>query len=306
MSVTSHIADRRRIVAAAVVASLALAGCAAGNGAGGAAAPDVPTPRVDRFDADRAMADVRMQVDMGERPAGSAASRRLAARLRARLPRGAFETVPGRPAGMRNVVGHLPGRRPALLVGAHYDTKAIPGFVGANDGAAGTAVVLELARVLRTGRRACQREIRFVLFDGEESPDDSREFLRSGVRGSRAYAARHAGDLAAVVVVDFVGNHGLRLPRERGSHAGLWARMRASAQRVGVGQVFPARTVPEVYDDHTPFARAGVPSIDLIDFTYPHFHLVSDDLSQISPASLDATGEALVDLLRREAARTCR
>lgn len=284
-----------------------LGGCAAG-GETTAAPTTAPVPRatVDRFDAGRAMADVRMQVALGPRPAGSAASRRLAARLRARLPRGAFEPVPGPPSGMRNVVGRLPGRGPALLVGAHHDTKDIPGFVGANDGAAGTAVVLELARVLATARRACAREIRFVLFDGEESPDDAADFFTSGLRGSRAYAARHAGELGAVVVVDFVGNHGLRLPRERGSDRALWARLRASAARVGVGAVFPGRTVGEVLDDHTPFARAGVPSIDLIDFSYRHWHRIGDDLDAISQRSLDAAGEALVDLLRREAGRTCR
>ncbi len=74
------------------------------------------------------------------------------------------------PGGLRNVVGVLPGRGRPILVGAHYDTKDIPGFVGANDGAGGVATVLELSRVLREGRRPCDREIRFVMFDGEESP----------------------------------------------------------------------------------------------------------------------------------------
>lgn len=305
MTLSRTSAGRRAAVLAA--AALALGGCAAGGGTTRAAGdPAVPAPRTDRFDARRAMADVRMQVALGPRPAGSAASRRLIARLRARLPDGAVEAVPGRPAGMRNVVGRLPGRGPALLVGAHHDTKAIPRFVGANDGAAGTAVVLELARSLAAGRRACSREIRFVLFDGEESPDDSRDFATTGLRGSRAYAARHAGELGAVVVVDLVGGHGVRLPRERGSDPALWSRLRASARRVGVGAVFPARTQPEVLDDHTPFARAGIPAIDLIDFTYRHWHRTSDDLAAISPRSLDAVGEALADLLRREANRTCR
>ncbi len=301
---------RRRLTAllcaAAVVGGCAAGGGGAGTGAATTTAPSVPTPRVDRFDADRAMADVRMQVALGPRPAGSAASRRLTARLRARLPRGAFEPVPGPPAGMRNVVGRLPGRGPALLVGAHHDTKQMRGFVGANDGAAGTAMVLELARVLASGRRGCEREIRFVLFDGEESPDDRGDFYTSGLRGSRAYAARHADDIGAVVIVDLVGGHGVRFPRERGSDPALWSRLRASARRVGVPAVFPARTVGEILDDHTPFARAGIPAIDLIDFSYPQWHRRGDTLAAISARSLDATGEALVDLLRREAGRTCR
>ncbi|HVE68189.1 MAG TPA: M28 family peptidase, partial [Solirubrobacteraceae bacterium] len=100
--------------------------------------------RVDRFDGARAMRLVREQVGYGSRPAGSPASRRLALRLRALLPAGRFEAVPG---GLRNVVGSLPGRGPAIVLGAHYDTEAtIPGHVGANDGAAGTAAVVEAAR----------------------------------------------------------------------------------------------------------------------------------------------------------------
>jgi Zn-dependent M28 family amino/carboxypeptidase len=227
-------------------------------------------------------------------------------RLRDRLPNGRFEAVPGSPPGMRNIVGHLPGRAPALVVGAHYDTKDIPGFVGANDGAAGTAAVVELARVMRSGRRACAREVRFVLFDGEESPDDRLDFYTSGLRGSRAYAARHSRQIGSVVVVDFIAGHGVRLPREAGSDPRLWARLRASAARVGVGAVFPPGGFPEILDDHTPFARAGIPAIDLIDFTYPHFHRTSDDLRAVSQRSLDAVGEALADFLRRESERTCR
>src|SRR5204863_8577513 len=122
---------------------------------------------VNRVDDPRAFAELRAQVRMGPRPAGSATSRRLAERLRRELPRGRFETVPG---GLRNVVGRIPGRPPAIVVGAHYDTKDIPNFVGANDGAGGTAGVVELARDMERSRGSGRHEIRFVLSDGEESP----------------------------------------------------------------------------------------------------------------------------------------
>ena len=285
--------------AAAIAAALLLA---RGDGGAAAAASDVPAATTDRFDGRRAFADVRAQVRRGPRPAGSPAARRLAAWLRARLPAGRLEAVPG---GLRNVVGVLPGARPAIVVGAHYDTKDLPGFVGANDGAAGTAVVLELARALARERRADPRpaarrpELRFVLFDGEEAPDDQGDFLARGVRGSRAYVRRHRGEVGAAIVVDFVGHRGLRLPRERGSDPAWWGRLRAAARRVGVGPVFPDREVGEILDDHTPFARAGIPAIDLIDFGYPCFHRACDTLDRVRPASLDAVGEALVELLRR-------
>jgi hypothetical protein len=293
---------RRRLswsMGAALLVSAALSACA-----GGAGAPAEESAAPDRFDARRAFADLRAQVELGPRPAGSEASRRLADRLRAQLPGGRTEPVPG---GLRNVVGVLPGRGAPILVGAHYDTKDIPGFVGANDGASGTATVLELARALRAGRRACEREIRFVMFDGEESPAGSPDasFLRDGLRGSKAYAAAHADELAAVVVVDFVGDKDLSIPRESGSNARLWRLLRDSARRVGAGGAFPASTQGRILDDHLPFAERGVPAIDLIDFDYPHFHRPSDTLDKVSARSLDRVGESLVEMLRRLARQTC-
>jgi glutaminyl-peptide cyclotransferase len=305
---------RRRPAARAGLAAMLSAGALVAAGCGDApeaseadaSRTTVPTPRTDNFDVVRAYGHLRSQVRMGPRPAGSPTSRRLAVRLRRELPRGRFEAVPGDPPGMRNVVGHLPGRRPAILVGAHYDTFDIPRFVGANDGAAGTAAVVELSRALARGRRACAREIRFVLFDGEEAPPGSPNFIRDGLRGSKAYAARHQRAVGSVVVLDFIANHDVRLPREAGSDPVMWARLRQSARSVGVDAIFPDRVVPEILDDHTPFARRGIPAIDLIDFSYPQWHRPGDNMSAVSARSLDAVGEAVYDFVRRESERTCR
>jgi glutaminyl-peptide cyclotransferase len=252
--------------------------------------------KVNRFDGRRAFAELRRQVEIGPRPAGSAASRRLSARMRKALPRGHYEKVPG---GLRNVVGRLPGTKPAVVVAAHYDTKKLRGFVGANDGAGGTAAVLELARVLsHTKRPKGAPELRFVLFDGEEATNDKADFLLSGVRGAKEYARRHKGELRALVLLEFVANKGLSLPREEGSDPQLWARLRAAAKRVGAQSAFPARTRSEILDDHTPFTRDGVPAIDLIDFDFPCWHKRCDDLSAVSARSLDISGEAVLELLR--------
>src|SRR3954469_11718567 len=164
--------------------------------------------RADRFDSARAWKHLRHQVALGPRPAGSPQLAQLAATLPNRLPPGHYEPPPGHP-GLRNVVGRIPGSKPAVVVAAHYDTKALPGFVGANDGAGGTAAVLELSRALRKLKRPeGAPEIRFVFFDGEEATDDSREFLETGARGSKAYAQRHADEIRALVLLDFVAEKG--------------------------------------------------------------------------------------------------
>lgn len=261
----------------------------------------VAAPPVHRFEVQRAWRVVRLQLSYGQRPAGSPQLGVLARRLRRLLPSGRFEPVPGHP-GLRNVVGTLEGRRPGIVIGAHYDTLVKPrGFVGANNGAAGSAVVVEAARALdRLPPSGRPREVRFVLFDGEEPaaglPEDSSDFYHQGLRGSRAYVAAHPHRTARMVLLDYVGNRGLRLPREGSSTRSLWARVRAAARRVGAGRVFPDETGATIIDDHTPFLRAGVPAADLIDWSYPG-HDLSDRLDKLSPRSLDAVGETVVQLV---------
>jgi glutaminyl-peptide cyclotransferase len=262
----------------------------------GDARSTTPRAKVNRFDGDRAWAELLREARVGPRPAGSQALRTLAVRLRAAVPHGRIEPVPD---GLQNVVGVLPGRRPAVVLAAHYDTKDTPtGFVGANDGAGGTALVLEAARALRRLPQRNPREVRFVLFDGEESPAGCSDFLTCGIRGSRAYANAHAHELRALVLADFVANRDLRLKRDLGSDAALWSRLRAAARRAGVGAILSSSTQGAVEDDHTPFMKAGVPAIDLIDFDFPQWHTLQDRPAVLSKRSLDAAGEAVVELMR--------
>jgi glutaminyl-peptide cyclotransferase len=277
----------------ALLALLALAGCGDSG--------DEDQERTDRFDAKRAFALVERQVDFGQRPAGSPQLRKLAIALRPLLPSGRFEPIPGEP-GLRNVIGTLPGREPAIVVGAHYDTLVKPrGFVGANNGAAGTAVVIEAARALRLAPAAPDaRKVNFVLFDGEEPraglPEESMDFYSEGLRGSRAYVAAHPGETSSMILLDYVGNRDLRLPREASSTEALWGRLLAAAEATGAQRFFSNEAGPEIIDDHAPFLRAGVPAIDLIDWSYPG-HSLADGLDRISRQSLDAVGETIVQLV---------
>jgi Zn-dependent M28 family amino/carboxypeptidase len=248
------------------------------------------------------MSLARRQVAVGPRPAGSPQLRQLATELRSMLPDGAFEPFPstGPQQGLRNIVGTLPGRPPAILIGAHYDTQYRPkGFVGANDSAAGTAALVELSRDLRSDLPAGHREIRFVLFDGEEAPPGchDRDFQYCALRGSRAYAAAHPGQVGDMILLDYIANRGAHFPRETNSSPDLWAQLRHAAEQVGTEDLFPNTTQTPIIDDHIPFLQAAVPSIDLIDWSYPYKNGTQDTLDKLDPAVLDKVGETVDQLV---------
>jgi Zn-dependent M28 family amino/carboxypeptidase len=272
--------------------------CAVGCGS------DQRTDAGSAFDAHRAFRDLRAQVAIGPRPAGSAASRREARLVIARLRSAGIGDVRVQHPH-RNVVARIPGDDAGtVVVGAHYDTKDIPGFVGANDGASGVAVVLELARALPT--RLAGPSIDLVLFDAEEAPRGA-SFESGGDRGSSQFVryAREGGkqgspDLArirAMVLFDMVGDCDLRIPREANSDPDLYAAFTAAARKQsGSGAPFGGEAAG-VLDDHTPFARAGVPAVDLIDFDYgpgpapgAWWHTREDDLAHVCANSLGAVG----------------
>jgi Zn-dependent M28 family amino/carboxypeptidase len=253
-----------------------------------------PAAEARRFDERAAWSFLKRQVALGPRPAGSPKSRDLAEILRRSIPNGRFQAVPG---GLRNVVGTIPGRSPRrrVVLGAHYDTKDLDGFVGANDAASGTAVVRQLARTIKP--RQLRPTLIVVFFDGEEAPrGKDSQFERYGLRGSKV-AARAFRSAEAAIVLDFVGDRELAIPRDQFSNRRLWGRLRAASRRTGFARHFPAREQGAVLDDHVPFIRAGVPAIDLIDFDFDCWHRTCDDLTAVSPQSLNAVGETMMAFL---------
>lgn len=268
------------------VALAALAGCGSDDGS----SPD-------RFDSARAFELIERQVAFGPRPAGSEASQALGRQLRRELPNFQVQPLAG---GLLNLISVIPGEQPAIVVGAHYDTEAtIPDFVGANDGAAGTAAVVELAKVLPGLLPEGHREVRLVLFDGEEEPAGCPEvrFLQCALRGSKAYVAAHPGETGEMILLDYIANKGLQIPREQNSDPALWSRLREAAAEVGAERYFPDANQPPIIDDHTPFIQAGVPSIDLIDFSYLYADTAHDTVDKLDPAALDAVGETVAELV---------
>ena len=250
------------------------------------------------FDGDFAYQVTKLQLSYGPRPAGSAAQRAAAAKLVRLLPGGHFEAVPG---GLRNIVGSVPGRLRAILLVAHYDTTDVPGYLGANNSAAGVGAVIAIAKALRSDpRRPGQAAVRFLLTDGEEAPSGFKDFYAEGLRGSRAYAAAHAKELREAIVLDFIAVRDLRLTRDVTSDVPLWARLRQAAARAGTRSLFPPASQGAVMDDHTPFLRAGIPAVDLIDFRYACWQKLCDDLSQVSETNLTRVGRTVLELIRSE------
>jgi Zn-dependent M28 family amino/carboxypeptidase len=255
------------------------------------------------FDASRAFEDLRSQVEIGPRPSGSPGARETVRLIERRLAQaGIDEVVVQRPYA--NVIGTLAGSEPGVVVvGAHYDTKTgIPGFVGANDGASGVAVLLELARTLPQPLPG--PSVQLVFFDAEEARGD-RPFELDGTRGSRQYVeyadrgrqgSAPLDQIRAMVLFDMVGDCDLQIPLEANSDEGLHALFADAA--VETANPFEGTTGP-ISDDHLPFLEAGVPAVDLIDFDFgpgptpgAWWHTPEDTLDKVCPESLDAVGEA--------------
>lgn len=259
-----------------------------------------------RFDETRAWEHLRRQVAFGPRPAGSKAiaetRRYLTAELKAlglTVQEQAFQgDTPNGPVPMVNLIATIPGRRAERIVLAtHYDTKIFREFrfVGASDGASSTAAALELARVLKASPREFTVELLFL--DGEEAV---REWAGTDhTYGSRYYvaAAQRAntlGSIKALVLLDMIGDRALDIRRDANSTPWLVDLVWGVAARLGHRDTFvDDSTVIE--DDHIPFVRAGVPSVDIIDLNYPAWHTAQDDLEHVSARSLGIVGQVVLE-----------
>ncbi len=191
------------------------------------------------------------------------------------------------------------GEGPALLLGAHYDTRrsadeedpSVP-VLGANDGASGVAVLLELARVLdveRTGRR-----VYLAFFDAEDNGRlDGWEWIVGSSHMAEQWGKQGEPPLEAVIVVDLVGDADQQLYLEHNSDPELSAELWALAAELGYGDRFIPEYKWSMLDDHIPFVRQGIPAVLIIDFDYPYWHTTQDTPDKVAPESLEAVGHTL-------------
>lgn len=219
-----------------------------------------------------------------------------------------------------NVIGTLPGRSPhKILLGCHHDTKCTEGhesdahnfdFVGANDSGSGVGLLLALAAHLAKQPQA-EATYEFAFFDGEESIPYEWDIQRA-LFGSRRYLSQYRLDLAtssetptvrALVLLDMVGAKDLTIDRETSSTPALLDVFARAAEATGHRRYFFENSM-SVTDDHTPFLRAGIPAIDLIDIAdNPQWHTPDDTLEHISAQSLQIVGEVVLAALPEVARR---
>jgi Zn-dependent M28 family amino/carboxypeptidase len=301
-------------VAFGVAAALVLAcnGASAGDPQRAAAVtPKQPaaTATTPAFDGKRAWRDLERQVAFGPRPSGSAALQKTREFILAELKAAGIAAqtqafIARTPLGdvsMANVIGTIPGKRAErIAIGSHFDTKLFKDirFVGASDAASSTAALLELGRALKP--RANEYTIELIFFDGEEAVVEwSRN--NDNTYGSRHYvqAAQQAGTLRglqAFVLLDMIGDKDLVIRRDANSTPWLVDLVWNAAARTGHRAVFP-NELTSIDDDHMPFVRAGVPSVDIIDLDYPAWHTANDTLDNVAPRSLQIVGDVVLAAL---------
>lgn len=260
------------------------------------------------FSGQMALGHVERQLAFGHRITGSPSSRAMGDWLIQELQTLGWDvteqpfTVAGDVAA-RNLIA-VQGSGPVGVIGAHYDTRMVADedpdpalqaqpVPGANDGASGVAVLLELARTLDV--TASGHTICLVFFDAE---DNGRIAPWDWILGSTYFVA-NLGEAPAcaeprfAVIVDMIGDADQQVYVERNSTPSLSQALWAQAADLGYADTIIDQPGYAMLDDHTPFLQAGIPAADMIDFDYPHWHTTGDTLDKVSAQSLERIGRTV-------------
>jgi hypothetical protein len=268
------------------------------------------------FDGERAMQYVKEIVKFGPRPLGSANHKKVEDFLDGHLKGDQVEddtftadTNVGK-FPVHNVIAKFPGAKDGIIVVAsHYDTnyplRDTP-YIGANDGASSSALLLEIGDQLR-GKPNDGYSIWLVWDDAEEAmkPDTEVDFMSDSLYGITHLAEKWQADgtlkkIKAFLLADMIGDADLDIDRDLNSTPWLESVVYEAATRLGYQSHFYTRN-NQVSDDHIPFMKRGVPCADLIDFTYGYnnvfWHTPQDTVDKLSPKSLDIAGGVILETI---------
>ena len=260
-----------------------------------------PTP-LPAFSGDAAYQHVVAQTSLGPRATGTEAGRKtgdyILGQLRAAGWQVETQEFVYNGVQVRNIIGKQ-GSGPVTIVGAHYDTrrqadndpdlaKRTQPVIGANDGASGVAVLLELARTLDV--RKTKREIWLTFFDAE---DNGRLENWDWLVGSTHLAESLTVTPTAMILLDMIGDADQNIYQERNSTPALTDSIWRVAAQLGYSDTLIAQPKWSIIDDHIPFMQRGIPAVDLIDFDYPYWHTTQDTADKVSPVSLERVGRTV-------------
>jgi len=278
--------------------------------------PDTAGPP--EFDGMRAFGYLEAQVEMGPRVPGTVEHDRtrdwIAGELGRLTPHVSLQPFTGDIGGMEvemhNILCSLYPENPSrVLLCAHWDCRPwadrddnpsnhdrpVP---GANDGASGVAVLLEIAALVADREPAVGVDI--VFFDGEDAGAYSQN--DTWLLGSRHFARVMPAEYRPryAILLDMIGDRDLELSRDYQSSVAapaLWNRVLEECAR----QEIPvARETVGIIDDHIPLIERGIPAVDLIDFDYPSWHTIADTPDKCSAESLGKIGRLVMNLLYEE------
>jgi glutaminyl-peptide cyclotransferase len=284
------------------------------------------------FNGERAMDHVKKQLDIGPRVAGSPELAKTREYILSALKSfgvtvrtDEFNTAtPMGEKKMVNLTAEIPGESAdVVIIASHYDSKFFKDmrFVGANDPGTSVGTLLELARVLGASQQKPKLTYWLVFFDGEEAfceeweqchnpnPADPKNPLPDNTYGSRHYVSnlREKNELRrvrALILLDLMGSKDLELGRDTMSTRWLQDVVWRTAKDVGYGKYFVERPEGVGGDDHEPFLRAGIDSLDLIQLNgYPYWHRADDTLDKVSAQSMKVVGDVVLASLPRIAER---
>ena len=219
--------------------------------------------------------------------------------------------TPAGPQSMQNLIVKFPGKRDGIIVlASHYETNynlRDINFVGANDGACTSALLIALGQYLRAHPPAGY-SVWLVFTDGEESVSGNWTDVDS-LYGSRHLAAKWSGDgtlphIKALLLADMIGWKEMNIDREGNSTPWLLDLLARAGRETGHSNFLFRQSQP-IEDDHLPFQRRGVPVLDIIDYEYgppdnreAYHHTPLDTVDKLSARSLQVAADLFLAMIQ--------